>query len=97
MTTLSKARQKHYAVIYLTEQHAKSVTTFYKNCSYAKQQAEKEILERMKKYNGYDYQVIGGNCSAFTAIWVYKRGCDNKTILVVETYAHTYEIDLYNV
>lgn len=69
-----------------------SVNEFYKKPSYYKEKAEYLILENMKKVNGYGYKVVGGNCSHFTAGWLYDE--NDKLIFVYETYANTYKLEV---
>ena len=78
---------------YLRSEH-NSVDTFYKKPSEYKQFAEQEILARIDKVNGFDYRVVGGNCSHFTAGWCYLNKENRNVIFVYETAWRTYTLEV---
>lgn len=49
-----------------------SLAQCYKNCSWAKEKAENEILREMCNNNGYDYRICGFNSCTFSCAYRYK-------------------------
>ena len=64
----------------------------YKSYSRDKWRADYFIKENMKNLDAWGYKIIGGNCSTFTAGFMYKK--DNKEILRIETVSNSYDIEL---
>lgn len=94
MRTLSNLRKIYYEHLYFYGKTCDSVTTFYKNCSYLKIRAEKNIIERMKNEKGVGYRVLNGNTYHFTCAYLAFDKKDGTAILVVDTAENTYRIKL---
>ena len=90
MKNLNKNTKKaqHFVNEYARAEYS-TVNAFYKKPSYNKVCAEQKIFERMKNNGGYDYRVLSGNCSTFTA------GYKTKSALIIETAYNTYIIEFY--
>lgn len=65
-----------------------SVRDFYKTCSSEKISAENKIKNTMLENGGNDYRILSGNSFNFTC------GYKINNILVIETVASTFEIEL---
>lgn len=85
-------RQAQFIIAYENAKY-KSVNELYKDPSHNKIRIEYRIREIMEKKNGYDYRVLCGNCMFFTCGYKY-RNCDGNTVLRIETYANSYDIEL---
>lgn len=68
----------------------KSIHELYKKPSWRKENAEYQIQKYMKECNGYDYRVIGGNCSTFSCAFKYKDD-NGKEHLRYYTRYNTYD------
>lgn len=91
MTKLNKTTQKAKRWIeQYFNSYCLSVQTFYKNCSSAKIEIEKEILAKMDSLECVCYRVLNGNCFYFTCGYL---SLDKKT-LYIETSCNTFEIAL---
>ena len=91
MRTLNKNTQRaeNWINSYFNS-HYFSVNQFYKNCSSAKMQAERDCINRMNNLNGHGYKVLGGNCFYFTCGYMD----ETENTLYIETSDNTYKIPL---
>lgn len=70
-----------------------SLSQKYNTCSYAKMQAEYEILQDMRKLGGYDYKIISGNSHMFSCAFTFEENGKKFLKYFTRTKTQVFEIE----
>lgn len=70
-----------------------SLNQKYKTCSFAKLQAEREILQDMQKMNGYAYKIIGANSNSFSCAFIFEKDARKFLKYFTRTKTKVFEIE----